>query len=207
MPSLTVRAAAELLFLPAYQQVRVLTDQKYPRQEPQAFRAPFYQPALVAIREYYRAGNDAAVLGRARNGIRDLRLPQRRDSNLRVLQAFEVGDESDRALLPLGNRRMAASIGTVEIRLGLDLVAEEAGSTRRIYYNCRVAALDVAIARSTLEIAHWVLEENGSQAPIRTIEFVDFRTGRVHRTGNRRQATINRLRLNARVIEALWPTL
>jgi len=34
MPTLTVRALGELLYLPLYQQLRILTEQKYPRQEP-----------------------------------------------------------------------------------------------------------------------------------------------------------------------------
>ena len=51
IPRITVRAFAELLNLPAYEQVRILHDQKYPRRQPQVFRVPFYQPALHGIRE------------------------------------------------------------------------------------------------------------------------------------------------------------
>lgn len=207
MPSLSVRAAAELLHLPAYQQLRILTEQKYPTQQPQVFRTPFYQPALSAIRDYYRRSNDPMTIGQARAKIRELRLPSRRDGNLRVLDAFEAGSQRSRRILPLSVPRLTTTIGNVQLRLGLDILADEAGTTRRIYYNCRTAELDPEIAKTTLEIAHWLLEQNDLLVPTRSIEFVDFTRDRVHRISNRRPGTVKRLRMNARVIEALWATI
>ena len=40
-PSLSVRAIGEMIGLPAYQQSRILHDQKHPRQQPQKFRVPY----------------------------------------------------------------------------------------------------------------------------------------------------------------------
>jgi hypothetical protein len=207
MPSLTVKAAAELLRLPAYEQARILYEQKYPRQQPQTFRTPFYSPVLSAIREYYRAGNDTTVLGRARQNIRNIGLQQRRDANLRVLDCFEGSNQAARSLLPSGHPPLRMAIGSVEIRLALDMSASEGSLAKRFYYNPRVVALDGEVARAAIEIAHWLLEQAGFSTPIRNIEYVDLTGGRVFRTRRRRAATIKRLKANARIIEALWPTI
>jgi hypothetical protein len=52
MPELTVRSFAELVHLPAYEQSRILYEQKYPRQAPQTFKSPYY---AVALGEFGRA--------------------------------------------------------------------------------------------------------------------------------------------------------
>lgn len=207
MPRLTVRAFAELMSMRAYEYDRILHEQKYPTQQPQMFRTPYYSPALSAIREYYRQGNDRAVLAAARQQIAQLRLDSRRDNNSRVLDAFEHGRQARRALTVLTNPRTSVSVGAVDLRLSLDLFGEERDNPRPIYYNCRTTELDVDVARLTLEIAHWVLERAGIQVPVRTLEYVDLTSNRVHRIGQRRQRTINRMRGAARVIEALWPTV
>lgn len=207
MPRLTVRALAELLDLSAYQQLRILQEQKYPRQEPQVFRAPYYQPALTAIRTYYQESNDSTVLGRARGAIRELRLPSRRQSNLRVLEAFEESSQYKRRSLPIPRSQVLTRIGQLEIRLSLDMMADERGSTRRLYYNCRTAKLEAEIARRTLEIAHWIMEQNGLDVPYRNLEYFDFANGRMFRIASRRPRTITSVRANARIIEALWNTI
>ncbi len=206
-PSLTARACAELLRLPAYEQLRILQEQKYPTQTPQLFRTPFYAPALRGIRGYYELGNDAAVLHDARRGLEAIRLDARRRSNARVLDAFEAGAEFSRRLTPLPNPRLAVNVGGLQIRLSLDLVARDADANRRIYYNCRAAAMDAETARTTLEIAHWVIEETGTTLDPTWLEFVDLAGRRRYRGGPRRATTIRRVRQNARVIDALWRTI
>jgi len=94
VPALTVRAFAELLSLPAYEYLRILHEQKYPRQQPQVFRTPFYLPALSGIRQYYRSGNDRAALVPARQAIALLGLESRREHNTRVLDQFERSTQS-----------------------------------------------------------------------------------------------------------------
>lgn len=207
MPRITVKAAAELLQLPAYEQMRVLIEQKYPRNQPQVFRAPFYAPALNGIRTFYRSGNDALSLAQARTRATKLTLKQRRDSNLRVINSFEQGLQATRRLTPVSQPKVLAQLGSVNLSLSLDLLAHEGGSARHVYYNFRSAPIDPEIARAAIDIAHWVLEESGIEVPIRQIEYVDFSSSRVFRLTQRRVGTIKKLRANARLIEALWPTL
>lgn len=207
MPRVTVKAAAELLRLPAYEQMRILHEQKYPRSQPQVFRAPFYSPSVRGIREYFRGGNDPLALAQARSGIANLNLKQRRDSNLRVLNSFEAGAQSKRRLSPVAQTRIGTNLGSVHISLSLDMLAHENGVARHLYLNCRVAPLDADTARTALEIAHWVLEQSGVTVPIRQLEYIDFAAAKVHRVTQRRSSTIQKLRANAKLIEALWPTL
>lgn len=207
MPRLTARAMAELLKLSMYEQVRILHEQKYPKQQPQKFRIPFYSPALSGIRAYYHGNNDPNAISHVRQVISNLRLDSRRINNHRVLDSFEGSRQYNRKLLPRNNPSIVASVSQLELRLSLDLRAEENENDRFIYYNCRAAALDENIARSTIEIAHWILEENGLLVPIKAIEFVDLYSNQIHKASRRRPSTIKAVKENARIIRALWPTI
>ena len=125
MPILTVRAMAELLELSMYEQVRILHEQKYPKQQPQTFRIPFYLPALSGIRAYYRDNNDPSALIRARQLITNLGLNTRRVHNFRVLDSFEKSQEFNRKLEVKTNPSIVASVSQVDLKLSLDLRAEE----------------------------------------------------------------------------------
>jgi hypothetical protein len=207
MPNISVRAMAELLNLPAYEQLRILHEQKYPKSQPQNFRTPFYQPSLTAIRHFYQAGRDATVLVGARHNIQGLGLEARRANNLRVLDRFERSNQFNRNLQPQQNPRITVPLGSVELRLSPDLRASEGGDPRVIYYNCRNASIDPDLARTILEIAHWILEQAGTILETRAIEFIDLNAGRNYRGRSRRPRTLTRMRSNVRLIQTLWPTL
>jgi len=207
MPRLTVKAIAEMLRLPAYNQTRILHEQKYPKQEPYVFRTPYYQPAIAAIRNFYAANNDKQVLIDARNDAQSIGLESRRTQIIRVLDAFEASSQAKRTLRPISNARRVASIESVEIKLAADLQAVEGKSKKVLYVNCRQVAVDPEVARLTVEIAHWVLEQNADIVPIETIEFIDLKVGKSLRFRARRPATIRLLKNNARIIEALWNTV
>jgi hypothetical protein len=207
MPRLTVKSAAELLRLPAYEHLRILHEQKYPQQQPQIFRTPYYAPARNAIRNYYQSGNDRLTLVQARAKIAQLGLPQRQRGNKRVVDAFERGSQSSRRLTPVSLPRTTVSVGEVEFSLSLDLLAHETGSARHIYYNFRTTAIDPEIAKAALDIAHWVLTGAGQDVPIGQLEYIDFANGKVYKLKNRRPATIRRLTASAKIIEALWATI
>jgi hypothetical protein len=207
-PRLTVRAFAELLALPAYAQLRILQEQKYPRNEPQTFKLPYYAPALTAIREYYRADNDARALATARQDIASIKLASKRDNNLRVLHQFEGSKEAVRQLKPHSLFTKTATIGNTVLSLRFDLVASEAGKPRLVFYNCRQSAMDGEIARITLELAHWVLEQQGGTADLKRLQLVDLpSTARAHSYATRRPTTMRKAQQTARVIEALWDTI
>ena len=207
MPSLTVKAVAEMLRLPALAQARILNDQKYPKQEPQSFRTPYYQPALTGIRKYFRSGNDAAQLNTALGAIQSISIESRRLNNARVLETFGASDFSKRGLVLQPTANVRARIGDVELRLSPELVAREGNDDRVVFLNCRAAKLDPETAIVTVEIAHWVLEQYGIKMGIAGIEYVDLFTGTVHRTKKRRPATTKTMLQNAKIITALWPTL
>jgi len=206
-PRLTVKALAAMLQMPAYEQSRVLYDQKYPKQQPQSFRTPYYQKTLSGIRDYYRSGGNPHVLRSAQNDLQSIGNETRRANNLRVLENFMKSSQPKRILAPQPNRRYSATIGTVEVRLSPDLQALEKGAARIIYFNCRVAPITDEIAALTIEIASWVLVQNQLQIAVDQIEVVDLATGKVHRRKTVRPATIKAIRNNGRIIEALWSTV
>lgn len=207
MPRLTVRALAEMLPLPAYQQARILSEQKYPKQEPQVFRTPYYSPALTGIRSYYRGGRDPSQIQSALGAVQSIALESKRINNRRVLEAFQKHDMRQRKLSLQPNIKVVANAGSVELKLSPDLKAAEGDDVRFFFLNCRAAKLVPEIATLTAEIAHWVLEQNSVKIPISRIEYVDLFTGETYSTSNRRGSTTKAIAQNVKIIETLWPTL
>jgi hypothetical protein len=206
-PRLTVRALAEMLKMPAYEQLRVLYDQKYPKQEPQSFRTPYYQRSLAGIREYFRSANDPRSIAVAKNDLQNIGNLTRRTNNLRVLDQFSSSTVAKRKLEPLPNARYSAMAGSVEIRLSPDLQALENDRPIFLYFNCRSAEISEEIAGLTVEIAHWVLQQSGVTVDVRQIEVFDLFTGKQHKRKSRRPSTVRAIKNNGRVIEALWATV
>lgn len=208
MIRLTVRAFSELLQLPAYAQSRILYEQKYPRRQPQAFKIPYYQTALGGIRDYYRTGRDASALTRARNKASVLSQDARRIHNVRVIDAFEGGAQFNRNLQLLSMPTyIAEPVPGLELRLRFDAEALERNRKARIFYNLRNTELDDRTARATLQIAQWVLEENGQGDSIRSLDYVDFMNGSVHSVSRQSQRTIRLMEANSEIIMAIWPTI
>lgn len=207
MPSLTVRAMAEMLRLPAYEQVRILAEQKHPKQAPQIFRTPYYQPAVAGIRAFYAEGNDVKQLTAARAKALNASQQSRRENVLRVIDKFEASAGAKRSLVIAKNGKYTAIVGDVELRLSPDIQALDGDKPVFIYYNCRATGLDEEAAKSTLEIAHWVLEANGLDVKPVQVEYLDLATGVLHRVKKRRPTTVKALKSNAKIISTLWPSL
>lgn len=93
------------------------------------------------------------------------------------------------------------------MRLSLDLLGDEHQRPKALYYNCRAALLDPEMARTTLEIAHWVLTQNGVALPLGALEYFDFAGNHLHQLRQRRRGTLTRMRQTAHVIATLWPTV
>lgn len=208
MPSLSVRAFAEMLNLPIYEQQRILLEQKYPRQQPQTFRIPYYQTALRGIRLYYQAGNDNSILTDARNRARVLEPDSKAANNLRVIRSFGRSRQTTRNLTVQAQPNVSIVLANdVEIRLRFDICATERDNEKRIFYNCRNAPITGQIARLTLQLAHWVLEQNGTPVPYSALEYIDFRSRQTTRISRIPARTIQLATANARIISTLWPTL
>ncbi len=207
MASLSARAFAELLDMPAYKQARILAEQKHPRRGPQAFKVPYYASALKGIRDFYRQGRTRASLQSARNAITSLRPDSRSDHNMRVLDQFEASGQDARQLIVLPLKTYKTRSGSVDVSLRFDLVASEGQNTKYIFYNTRMASIDKETAYRTLEIAHWVMQKEGSSACLSELEYVDLPSGKVYHRSQRRATTIRKMSNNIKVIDALWPIL
>jgi hypothetical protein len=207
MPRISVKAFAELMALPAFEQVRVLYEQKYPKQQPQVFRMPYYAPALRGIREYYEAGRDPMQLRAAEARAAAVRLDSRREHNLRVIRQFEQGSQRNRLLIPGPRHRHSTTLSSVELTLQFDVEGTENGDDRFLLYNTRTTPIGEETAHTTLEIAYWVMEQEGRTAALSSLEYVDLLADRVYRYKKPRPTTLKNAGTNAKVIASLWPTI
>lgn len=204
-PRLSERTAAQFLQLPAVEQARILHDQKYPRLAPQVFKQPYYQPALSGIRDVLTEG--AAGLVKARASVQSIAQPSRRMHTMRVIESFAASEHAKRGLKIGTRKRYYAAIGEVELRLSPDLFAVECDQDRILYFNFKAAQCNPEVARMTLEIGHWLLEQNGVSIAPDQLEFIDLFTGALYRGKRRRLRTVRALEENAKLIESLWPTI
>ncbi len=125
----------------------------------------------------------------------------------RALEAFIRSDHAKRGLKPVAMRRYYAQIRTLELRLSPDLIAYEGDEERFIYFNATAEEYHPETARLTLEIAYWVLQENGVEVKPQQVEFIDLFTGVLYLGRKPRVKTIRTLNENARLIESMWPTI
>jgi len=204
-PRLSVRAAANFMHLRIGEQMKMLHDQKYPRQVPQVFRQPYYGPPLKGIKNYLVEG--PAALVNARADFQRLKQSSRRLHCNRVLESFVKSAHAGRSLKPIASPRLYANLRGVELRLSPDLVVTEGGVEKFIYFNFSAREADPNSARLTLEFAHWLLSENGIDVDPSRLEYIDLFTNVLY-TGRRpRKSSLRDLEDNVKLIEALWPTL
>lgn len=205
--SLTVKAAAEMLLLPAHSQARILTEQKHPKVGSQAFKVPYYRTAIGGMVAFFRKGGSVAELDKARVKAQNFNQRAKRTNNLRAIDSFQKSRFSGRAFEVATSPRLSATIDNVEIRLSPDLRVMEESKTKFIYLNCKAEAIDSGLARRTLEIGHWVFEKAGHELPMMGFEYVDLVTDQTYSYKTRRRKTITAMQENAKVISVLWPSL
>lgn len=207
MPSLTVRAFAEMLDLPAHAQARILTEQKYPKQGPQAFKTPYYQQALAGIRAYYKAGNDDAKLAAAAARIEGFTQEAKRDNNLRILGCFRHSELFARKLKIDPTKHLTFSAQGVDLRFSPDISYQDEGSERILLLHYRAQPLDAELARRTLELAYWALQ--GAKTPIeaKRLEYFDLFAVKSYSISKPRTGTIKAAEQSLKIIQALWPSL
>lgn len=204
-PRLTVRSAAEMLDKSPELMAQMLYDQKYPEQGNRVFRTPYYQHAVAGMRKFFSLGRRALM--DTRSEIQGFRQPSRRDNNNRVLASFEDSSLAKRKLSPAPNRRYYAQIGNVELRLSPDLQATEDGEVRVIYFNCKKEKYDPEVARRLVEIAYWVMFQNGVDIRPDQVEFVDLFDGSVYSVSEVRAKTLESLDAEALQVTRLWEEL
>jgi hypothetical protein len=182
-PRLNVRALADLIPLPSYAQLRILSDQKYPKQQPASFK--------TAIQALQSLGNKV-----------------RTQRNQDALSAFQASKQAGRSLIVRPTTRVQASIQGVDVRVSWDLIAEESGVPRRIFYNMRANPVDSALARTAMELAVWTAAAARGAIPAKELEFIDLASrGKryVIRTAGRR--SIARARSTLKMVAAAWPSI
>jgi hypothetical protein len=204
-PRLSVRGAANFVRLPALEQMRLLHDQKYPKQQPQVFKQPYYAPPIKGIRDVLDRGASGLVDARAQ--MQGIRVSSRRMHCTRVLESFVQSEHAQRGLKPIPIPKMYAYVRGLELRLSPDLVAKEDGEDRYIYFNAAAKQFDPETARLTMEFAYWLLHENGVDVKPKQVEFIDLFCG-LHYSGRApRKSTLRDLEGNAQLIESLWPSI
>lgn len=204
-PRLSVRGAATFIRLPAVEQMRLLHDQKFPKQEPQVFKQPYYAPPLKGIKDFLERGASGLIDARAQ--LQGIRVGSRRMHCMRVLESFVQSEHAERGLKPVAIQRLYAYMRGLELRLSPDLVAQEGGESRYIYFNASAKQCDPETARLTLEFAYWLLHENGIEVKPRQVEFIDLFTNTLYLGRTPRKSTLRDLDENARLIESLWPAI
>jgi hypothetical protein len=202
-PSLSVRAAAELIKAKPSAMMRVLRSQKYPKEGDSAFKAPYYQRVLTTIRHFFRDGDPAIAEGLSKTlGIGQL---ARRENNQRAIQAFTASDLRARKFHILPNQPFRAKINEVELRLSPDLKVDEKGKVRYLYVNCTRAEYPPETARWVLEIACHIMQFNGEKVSPDQFEFVDLFTQSQYTISKIRQSTLDLLYDETKQVIELWP--
>lgn len=207
MPSLTVRSFAEMLGLPAHAQARILTEQKYPKQGPQAFKTPYYQQSLAGIRAFYKAGNDEAQLAQAAKRIEGFSQNAKRDNNLRILGSFRQSELFLRKLQVDAIKHLTFTTKGVDLRFSPDVSYTENGDQRMLLLHYRAQPLDPELARTTLELAHWALNGAGMPVEAKRLEYFDLFSVKSFSIERCRTTTVRAAEQNVKIIQALWQSI
>lgn len=208
-PSLSVKSMASMMQMPAYEQVRILTEQKHPKLGAAPYRGSYYAQARAGIRSHYAHSGSPLALADYRRRIRASNtLPHCKANNLRILDSFANSPQANRNLI-LGPRpelitRVLGSSG-IELRLRFDIEADEGGRDKHIFYNTLTAPIDEEIARTTLELAFWALDDES--VSMRDLEYVDLVTGATWKWPRPRKSTLTKAKANEKWISTVWPTL
>lgn len=204
-PRLSVRSAAKFVQLPALNQVRLLHDQKFPKQMPLPFIRQYYSTPINGIRDFLERG--VAALPDARAQLQSIKIPSQRMHCTRVLESFVKSEHAHRDLNPQPMTRYYADLYGLELRLAPDLIALAGDELRYIYFNANAREQHAETARLQLEFAYWLLRENGVDVLPRQVELIDLFTGKLFVGKKPRKTSIRDLTENARLIVTLWPTI
>jgi hypothetical protein len=208
MPSVTVKAFAELIHTPLYGQLRILHEHKYPRTAPAAFKIRYYQPALRMINQFYGSHNDSTKLATHAGDINGVgKQPHQRDNNFRAITAFRSGKQSARLINLQKSPTWEIVRPNFSIRCTPDLYFTENGQTGVAMMDCRDQAPDDEFIRTTLELLQIALQENGITLPMRCLEYIHLESDQVHSWSAPRKATGRRLDETVSAIARLWETI
>ena len=96
----------------------------------------------------------------------------------------------------------------VEVRLHPDLEASTGKSKKFCLVNYTTASIDEGLARRTIELMFWLLNEAGISVAIADCEIIDLVSGSIiSEKRNCRARTTKSAMINLRAIEQLWPII
>ena len=207
MPSISVRAYAELIHTPLYGQLRILQEQKYPKQAPGIFKIQYYRPALLHITKFYRTG-EPTNLPSNKNDLMGVGENEARiDHNFRVISKFRQGSQIDREFVLRPAPSFERTFGKMTIRATPDFVVDEDGTIKYLLYDMRSIEPDEEIIRTTVELFHYIASKNGVESPMSNVEYICVDCNKVFRWKNHRERTIKRARSTSSAIRALWDSI
>lgn len=208
MPDVTVKAFAELIHTPLYGQLRILNEQKYPKQAPGVFKIQYYRPALLSIRRYFQSGNNIALLPANAQQVTGVgKLDHQRENNFRAISSFRRGTQKNRMLTQRDLQTWELTLANVTLRCTPDLQFAEGDDLGFILFDCREQQQEEEIIRTTIELVHHTLSKNGVQLPMRRVEYVHLNSDTVYRWTSCRQTTIKRATQSAAAIQTLWDSI
>jgi hypothetical protein len=185
--------------------MRFLHDQKYPKGAPQAFKQPYYAPAVSGIREVVKRGFPGLV--EARSKLERVAQEARRNNLMRVLDSFATSSHAKRRLSLATAHRYHADIRNLELRFSPHLVAMEGNEMRYIYLHEKAKECDTHEAALTLEFGYWILKQNSVDVLPDQLELIDLFTGKLYKGREPKSETVQTLEEMARLIQSLWPTI
>lgn len=210
MPVLTVRSFAEMINLPMYSQYKILHEQKYPKDESNVFKVPFYKPSIDIIKKYFKYNKDKTIIENwIKTEVERIKPQSKSINNKRVVSKFISSPISTRNLT-LINRNYsytAYPLEKVELKLHFDIEGSENGQPIFIFINFRGTKIDEQIAKDTLSLTYWILEKNGINCKISQLEYIDLAADIVFRVKKQSISTIKKMNNNALVVKTLWDSI
>lgn len=210
MPQLTVKALAEFAQKPIADQMRILAEQKRPSAGAAQFKTHYYNPTRMAVRAFYGRGNNPIVMQSAIARVQAGAGPDhKRDHNVRAIGDFlKHGNLTARILKPVAPQTFAIARNGVDVRLHPDVDAYDGSTRKYILVNYTLVPVDPDLARRTLELMYWLLDELGIRLAITDCELIDLQTGNVFVNSKKLRSTVIKNALqNLRIVNQLWPII
>ncbi|MDZ4328228.1 MAG: hypothetical protein U1A73_24900 [Pseudomonas sp.] len=201
-PRLTAKFAAEQLGAKPGVMRRAILAQKYPKEGAGAFMTPYYQRAFTTFRHYYSDGPSALAVGLAK--ALSITQATRRENNSRAIRTFAESQLVKRKFKLLPKSTFSARVGGVELKLSPDLLVDENGKLRFLYVNCKQAQYPPETAKRLLEIACYIMWQNGQDVSPEQFEFVDLFTKASYTIHEVRQSTIDQLLDETKQVLEIW---
>ena len=210
MPVLTVRSFAEMINLPMYSQYKILHEQKYPKDEANVYKMPYYKPSLDLIKKYYLNGNNTDLLTEwLQYNANSIRPQSKQIHNKRVISQFIQSPVSNRKL-KITNSKFAITANPkseVELKLRFDIEALENNIHTYQFINFRATKLDEKIAKDTLYLSYWVMEHNKIDCKINQLEYIDLYSNAIYKVKRQSSNAIKNMTNNTNVVIALWNSI